>query len=281
MTKRKRDSDGSLSGPSPRDQILLGAEVERSLMQSLANRFVANPPEDFLDVLQLSHEISPSPLLKTGGVLFESYIHRHGGETVMSKLKNSDKTPLTEDFQRNVLRKYGFPFWFHVIRTIKVFNQKASKTLFHWTMMLEFRGLSRYGRFLQAVCHIGMDVRTYDRWKKKELSLYNKTLKNIMEGASITTFLYCLDNYNRYFGNPRVDVERDTMPNLLNLGVLGLSVTQPEFCPFFAPVPLNPPVPMPPGITAAPCVPNSKEDLRRFIDDVIVDSVQSFNDIFR
>ena len=89
--------------------------------------------------------------------------------------------------------------------------------------MMEFRGLSRFGRLLQAVCHIGMDVRTYDRWRNIEIEKYITMLQDFLDNKVI---LLCYDNYNKQYGNPRVDLSRDTVYTLVNVCVVGISLCQ-------------------------------------------------------
>ena len=89
--------------------------------------------------------------------------------------------------------------------------------------MMEYRGLSRFGRLLQAACHIGMDVRTYDRWRKVEIQKYIDLLDELTANHVV---LYCYDNYNKQYGNPRVNLKRDTTYTLLNVCVVGLSLCE-------------------------------------------------------
>ncbi len=106
---------------------------------------------------------------------------------------------------------------------MQIFHRGASKSLFYWTLMMEYRGLSRFGRFLQAVCHVGMDVRTYDRWRKSEVDKYSKLLSELSTNQLV---LFCYDNYNKKYGNPRVDLEREDIYTLLNVCVVGLSLCE-------------------------------------------------------
>jgi len=108
----------------------------------------------------------------------ELYIIRYG-KRGDSKYLCDAKTLVHPRIMDNLVRRYGFPFWFHLISKMQTFHRGASKSLFYWTLMMEYRGLSRFGRFLQAVCHVGMDVRTYDRWRKSEVDKYSKLLTEL------------------------------------------------------------------------------------------------------
>ena len=128
------------------------------MMTSLAKNVANNEPYSFKDMLLLSQSLASSSVLLTGGFLMEIHIVRYG-KREDSKFIGDAKTPVHPNIMENLVRRYGFPFWFHVISKMRTFHRGASKSLFYWTLMMEYRGLSRLGRFLQAVCHVGMDVR--------------------------------------------------------------------------------------------------------------------------
>ena len=84
------------------------------MMTSLAKRVAADPPDSFLEMLQLSQTVAPSFTLRTGGFLMELYILRYG-KRGGSKFLSEQKTRIRPSMMEHLLRRYGFPFWFHII----------------------------------------------------------------------------------------------------------------------------------------------------------------------
>ncbi len=75
-----------------------------------------------------------------------------------------------------------------------------------------------------------MDVRTYDRWRNIEIDKYVKLLQGFLDEEVI---LLCYDNYNKQYGNPRIDLNRDTVYTLVNVCVVGISVRRTDVAMHF------------------------------------------------
>ncbi len=144
-----------------RASFLRNAHQERLIMTTIAKNVAKAPPYSFMDMLRLCQSTAPSTVLRTGGFLMEIYIIRYGKRGASNFLETRT-TQVRPSQMEQLVRRYGFPFWFHLISKLKTFHRGlifltysyelgAAKALFYWTMMMEYRGLSRFGRLLQAV----------------------------------------------------------------------------------------------------------------------------------
>ena len=119
-------------------------------------------------VLSLSEKYEPSLLLGVGGLLFEIFVIRKCNikthNTFMKLLNDFEEKKSTrlyfQDFKKEVLTNFTLPFWFHVITTSPTINRKRNKPLAQLTLMLEYRGLSRFGIEILAACKVATHTTT-------------------------------------------------------------------------------------------------------------------------
>ena len=76
-----------------------------------------------------------------------------------------DKHVLDLDNQREITKKYSLPLWLHLCITLHNVNQKVVLPLTMWTMLQEYRGLSRLGRQFCIFVGLSPSIRSYDARK--------------------------------------------------------------------------------------------------------------------
>ena len=91
--------------------------------------------------------------------------------------------------------------------------------LFHWTFMLEFYGLSRFGRFFAGLCGCGTPQTTYDRKRKEVVDGYVLWMRDYMSSAR--PLMLCFDNYNKKFSSGKLSTKKDHAYDLTNCNVIG------------------------------------------------------------
>jgi len=103
-----------------------------------------------------------------GGALFEHYILTRGKTSHAQLLERAllDGVPLTPEDSELFQEHYSLLFWFDSIRHMHQLNQKCARPLAIWTLLQEYRGLSRIGRHINSSVDIALPLRTYDRYKK-------------------------------------------------------------------------------------------------------------------
>ena len=111
-----------------RKSYLRIANEERQMMTSLAKNVATNEPYSFKDMLLLSQSLAPSQILSTGGFLMELYIIRYG-KRGDSKYLCDAKTLVHPSIMDNLVGRYGFPFWFHLISKIGHFIEELNPCL--------------------------------------------------------------------------------------------------------------------------------------------------------
>ena len=91
-------------------------------MTTIAKNVAKAPPYSFMDMLRLCQSTAPSTVLRTGGFLMEIYIIRYGKRGDSLYLE-SRKSQLRPSQMEQLGRRYGFPFWFHLISKLKAFHR--------------------------------------------------------------------------------------------------------------------------------------------------------------
>src|ERR1700712_3090428 len=107
----------------------------------------------------------------TGGVLFEYYVLLNAPETVARPVKEiitSETGEMKEELRLSLVTNFSLRFWYDAIRVMRSVNRKCNKPLALWTMLMEYRGLSRTGRMLASAVYGSLPVSTYDTYKKKD-----------------------------------------------------------------------------------------------------------------
>ena len=178
----------------------------------------------------LSEKLSPSYILGSGGVLFESFILRRCSVkdhnmfmTLVRQKKNSGlQIFVNEEFKNKLVSKFSIPFWYHVIQCCASIHQRNNnKPLEQLTLNLEYRGLSRFGIEIMAACGAATPPRTHDRKRNENLLKYDEENKQIvLEGQAVIA----IDNYSHFYGSPTVSLKRTNQIILANNTVAGLSL---------------------------------------------------------
>ena len=75
-------------------------------------------------------------------------------------------------------------------------NNKCVDLLGYWDTILEYRGVSRIGRHLSSALSASLPLRTYDRFKKKEMKNFETAWKTLLSNNS--GIMIC-DNFNRQY----------------------------------------------------------------------------------
>ena len=107
---------------------------------------------------------------KTGGVLFEYYELLNAPNSVAAQVRKilmSEDLQANEDLRLSLVPNYALRFWYDAIRVMRGVNRKCNKPLALWTMLMEYRGLSRTGRMLASAVHGSLPISTYDKYKSK------------------------------------------------------------------------------------------------------------------
>jgi hypothetical protein len=99
----------------------------------------------------------------------------------MRKTLLSQEEDDNEQLRRSLLTNFSLRFWYDAIRVMKSVNRKCNKPLALWTMLMEYRGLSRTGRMLASAVHGSLPVSTYDKYKKSD---YKEEMHSIFANNS-------------------------------------------------------------------------------------------------
>ena len=96
-----------------------------------------------------------------GGALFEHYILTRGKTSHAQLLERAlhNSVPLTPEDCELFQEHYSLLFWFDSIRHMHQLNQKCARPLAIWTMLQEYRGLSRIGRHINSSVDIALPIR--------------------------------------------------------------------------------------------------------------------------
>ena len=85
--------------------------------------------------------------------------------------------------------------------------------------MLEFYGLSRFGRFFLGLCGCGTSQTTYDKKRKNEITVYEDWMRDYI--AKARPLMLCFDNYNKKFASGKLSTKKDHVYDLTNCTVIG------------------------------------------------------------
>jgi hypothetical protein len=125
---------------------------------------------------------------------------------VLSQCLN-ESAAVEEDALETFLRKYALSFWYDSIRTMHQVNQKCTRPLMLWHMLLEYRGLSRIGQQIGSAVGANLPESTYRRLKKDMLQMYDAKLIKMLESNSAVV---TIDNFCKSWGNPTLSMNRPT-----------------------------------------------------------------------
>lgn len=129
-----------------------------------------------------------------------------------------------------IYKKGALRFWMYCALSLYHVNSRCYMPLMHFTMQLEYRGLSRIGRALLAATGMSCSVRNYDQCKASMLQKFTKMVSDmISKNQGIVTW----DNYNHLYGNPHLKGSRDSSYIKANFTVVAVSsynfVKRPSF----------------------------------------------------
>jgi hypothetical protein len=137
----------------------------------------------------------------TGGVLFEYYVLLNAPSALAGSLRKrlqSEEDEANEDLQLSIVNKFSLRFWYDAIRVMRGVNRKCNKPLALWTMLMEYRGLSRTGRMLASAVHGSLPISTYDKYKKKLVDEYKSETSSLFsKNLGLTT----IDNYSHFYNS--------------------------------------------------------------------------------
>ena len=172
------------SSPMETSKLLEAASIEHNLIDSLCTFDEFKSSSISCDtVMILSEKLSPSYILGSGGVLFESFIlrrcsvkdHNMFMTLVRQKMNSGLQIFVNEEFKNKLVSKFSIPFWYHVIQCCASIHQRNNnKPLEQLTLNLEYRGLSRFGIEIMAACGAATPPRTHDRKRNESLIKYRK-----------------------------------------------------------------------------------------------------------
>jgi hypothetical protein len=209
--------------------LLLTPGREREILESLAtSEALTNVCVDLATFLEILEQTNPSQALLTGGVLFEAYVIRNGSKKHSNMLIHAleKHTNLNEQVEA-IFKANAMPFWFHMVTSCRDVDRTCNINLFYWTLLQDYHGLSRFGRFVASVARVGMDPRTYDRHLNAALQKHDQNVASLLqENKALIVF----DNYSHSFGNPRFKSDRSTQIANANYTVMGLSECAQPMC---------------------------------------------------
>lgn len=195
-------------------------EAERTFYYDLARHPKLDDPQlTYEDLLGICEKIMPSVCLRTGGLMFESFVIRFGIRRHRECLLEGK---LESKVRAEIIRSYTMLFWFEVVTKVVHINRKANTPLFLVTLALEYRGLSRLGIQFLAFCGVATNPRTYDRKRTANLGSYGTYLQSLL---SIGGYLIPFDNYCHQYFMPRIETKRDKIMLQTNCTVVAISVT--------------------------------------------------------
>ena len=168
-----------------------------------------------------------------GGVLFETYLIQFGSTSEVKHLAGYLEGKVAEaDYDPvSVFRPHAPRFWYCAALSLYRANPRCSLLLVHYTMQLEYRGLSRMGRALAAAFGGVPAVRSYDLKKEGLVASYEKRVKKMIRtNQCILTW----DNYCHVYGSPILSADRDVPYAKANYTVVAVSAYEfterPSFC---------------------------------------------------
>ena len=105
------------------------------------------------------------------------------------KQENKNAPSSLQDFTKQILTTFTLPFWFHVITTSPCINRTRNKPLAQLTLMLEYRGLSRFGIEILAACKVATHTSTHDRIRDTRLLIYDNENNIFSKKALLSSLL--------------------------------------------------------------------------------------------
>lgn len=255
--------------------LLLGSSFERSLLDMLCSfDEFSSCSISAHTVLLLSEKLAPSFVLGFGGILFEVFVLRLSNQSthdsLMKLIREKTESSFTilqnQELKNKLKTTFMLPFWFHIIRTSASLNRKRNKALAQWTLMLEYRGLSRFGIEILAACKVATHPRTHDRKRNNRLLNYDNDNKRIiLQGKAVIA----IDNYSHFYGSATISLNRPNQLLLANNTVAGLSVLR-------TPLELN--FIHTPSGEIRPSVPRHRDVLATYVDQFLANLINALQD---
>jgi hypothetical protein len=149
------------------------------------------------------------------------FIILFGKENHSRELKSAVTASIPLKRERILLlnKQYSFPFWLHLAITLHSINQKVVYPLGMFTLLLEFRGLSRIGRAISHFVGVAPTVRTVDKIKQHLLKLQAFEIQDMIKNSIC---IVTLDNYSHVYGSSSISTSRNTQFLLQNYSVVAL-----------------------------------------------------------
>ena len=120
-----------------------------------------------------------------GGAIMDLFIILFGKEKHSQEIKSAitASIPLSQVRIFSLNQEYTLPFWLHLASTLHSINQKVIYPLGMFTLLLEFRGLSRIGKAISNVVGLAPSVRTVDKLKQELLKLQAFEIKDMIKNS--------------------------------------------------------------------------------------------------
>jgi hypothetical protein len=164
---------------------------------------------------------------------------------------------LSEHLVISLNKQFAMSFWLHLARSLHEMNQKVVYPLALFTLLLEFRGLSRIGKSICNYTGLSPAIRTIDKVKESLLVAQKTEISDVIKNE---IFVVALDNYTHIYGSPSITTSRDTQYHNPMYSVVAL-----------VKVPIQvPAIFILTGRTFLFSVPNSMLDMRVFEHDVTI-----------
>jgi hypothetical protein len=194
------------------------------------------------------------------------YVYQYGRKASSNQVLKAMKqnVMLSERVIVLINKQYAMSFWLHLAKSLHEMNQKVIYPLALFTLLLEFRGLSRIGKSICNYAGLSPTVRTIDKVKESLLVAQKKEISELIESE---IFMIAADNYTHIYGSPSITTSRDTQYHNPMYSVVAL-----------VKIPIQVPANLIPltGVTYASSVPSSIADLRVFEQDVSFVSLSGF-----
>ena len=172
-----------------------------------------------------------------GGALFDYFILIHGSEKDSRMVRTCSVRADIEYEHFRVLKSYQSYFWYYAAISLYRANSRCSMPLVHFTLMQEYRGLSRIGKSLTAAYGGAPAINTFDRKKR---ILMNTYVSDVSQMVAENNGIVAFDNWCNVYGSPNLSTSRDTAYLKANYTVVGVTKYQFIQRPSFMFTMLNP-----------------------------------------
>ena len=156
------------------------------------------------DLMAMSHRISRSTIFPKGGVVFEQWFFQYGKKALVRQVRPNERISQRSALWQKILSIEGPPFYVHVVETVKRLSNKNTRQLFFFTLMLDFRGLSRQSLIQFGQTDMCLKRQTFlNLLEKHHAVIRQQNERMIIDCPGV--FWY--DNFSKYYG--RAYVARD------------------------------------------------------------------------